>query len=137
MLQNTSFAPNLNKLSPEAALRHCFAVLRGSSSHQCAYTIVLEVKYLHLGWLGFSGSPLVFEIPALISIMQTVVADHSFVLFCFSVKSVMHKSMLRGGEVTFDKIFNQILGESRCTGYKAFAVPMPVKNIVEVRLESI
>lgn len=32
-------------------------------------------------------------------------------LFCFSVRSVMHKYMEKKNEVNFDKIFNQVLGE--------------------------
>ena len=31
--------------------------------------------------------------------------------FCFSVRSVMHKHLEKLGEVTFDKIFNQKIGE--------------------------
>jgi len=32
-------------------------------------------------------------------------------VFYFSVRSVMHKHLMKMGEVTFDKIFNQKLGE--------------------------
>lgn len=45
------------------------------------------------------------------SVDQSLIEINNCIVLFFSVRSVMHKHLTKMGEVTFDKIFGQKLGE--------------------------
>lgn len=62
-------------------------------------------------------------------------SDDDFI-FSFSVRSVMHKHLMKMGEVTFDKIFNQKLGECPQLTQVKFCL-LPTKKMVQGPRESV